>query len=613
MPKHYRIHPGIGVARVGDATGDDDFFVGPELPGVPANWRNGKFEEFRANGRIKRQAARFRVFEYEEDGDRRLGSPKEVAIGGEVVGVEWRVHVANKKAAFFTFDGLEGEEDLYQERDGQLDTEVQKEAFGKISAKLNRRNAGVAREQLVIDPGEVMISTQGPTRARLDNPNKAVPFIPDLGELRLDPEGHLNLLPGHGTSGSTETPFRTIDEYANNDTWFDDVSDGSVKARILFADGSHEDADAAWVLVGPPDFVPGIGNVVSLYDLLWDLAVRTLDIPRNSAYESGPLQRLVAHKDALEKNHGRSLNGLTVNFSTEVYPLLARAFAARWTYTAKELQGFHIASLNVMDLCAIRGDGPDGTAKGVRDEVSRRLRDPRVDPDGEPNWEGMPRGHGDNYTDLDDGHPKANSFLCLPLTQFSILQQWATDQFDSTEWKGEQPINENQPITPAGLDQAALEGCVGGPFYPGIEVSWLIRQPQLYAEPFRLKIRNIPDFENHDPPTKVGALEFGPGFFSQQMAMPWQADFYDCQKEEHEGPDNAIYTLMWWTAQRPDVVLESAGQLGDTPVRWVRAFDGDQTQEQADDLENFSRFDKMQKRWSELRIVVGDRTLFREE
>ena len=31
MPVTYRIHPGIGVARVGDSP--DDFFIGPEAPG----------------------------------------------------------------------------------------------------------------------------------------------------------------------------------------------------------------------------------------------------------------------------------------------------------------------------------------------------------------------------------------------------------------------------------------------------------------------------------------------------------------------------------------------------------------------------------------------------
>ena len=32
-------------------------------------------------------------------------------------------------------------------------------------------------------------------------------------------------------------------------------------------------------------------------------------------------------------------------------------------------------------------------------------------------------------------------------------------------------------MTPEGLDRAALENSVGGPFYPGIEVSWLVRDP----------------------------------------------------------------------------------------------------------------------------------------
>ena len=33
-----RIHPAIGVARVGDS---DQFFIGPESPGVPGNWDSG--------------------------------------------------------------------------------------------------------------------------------------------------------------------------------------------------------------------------------------------------------------------------------------------------------------------------------------------------------------------------------------------------------------------------------------------------------------------------------------------------------------------------------------------------------------------------------------------
>ena len=106
-----------------------------------------------------------------------------------------------------------------------------------------------------------------------------------------------------------------------------------------------------------------------------------------------------------------------------------------------------------------------------------------------------------------------------------------------------------------------MENCVGGPFFPGIEVSWLIRRPEIYAGALRLK----------EPEFSLGALVFGAGFFSQQMALPWQADFYDCHKEEHT-PDEADEPIvyMWWTAQRPDNIRADAST---TPRRWVLPFD----------------------------------------
>ncbi len=49
-----RIHPGIGVARIGNST--DEYFIGPEAPGeVPSP--QGGFKDL--SGRIKRQVARF--------------------------------------------------------------------------------------------------------------------------------------------------------------------------------------------------------------------------------------------------------------------------------------------------------------------------------------------------------------------------------------------------------------------------------------------------------------------------------------------------------------------------------------------------------------------------
>ena len=57
MATVFKIHPAIGVARVGDSP--DDFFIGPERIGEEPNPPGG-FKDSQC--RIKRQAARFRIF-----------------------------------------------------------------------------------------------------------------------------------------------------------------------------------------------------------------------------------------------------------------------------------------------------------------------------------------------------------------------------------------------------------------------------------------------------------------------------------------------------------------------------------------------------------------------
>ena len=65
--------PAVGLARVGDAerSTNDFFFVGPEAPGVPPNFnsQSGSFDSFKLDGRVRPQAARFRIFEYEKGAD----------------------------------------------------------------------------------------------------------------------------------------------------------------------------------------------------------------------------------------------------------------------------------------------------------------------------------------------------------------------------------------------------------------------------------------------------------------------------------------------------------------------------------------------------------------
>jgi hypothetical protein len=203
----------------------------------------------------------------------------------------------------------------------------------------------------------------------------------------------------------------------------------------------------------------------------------------------------------------------------------------------------------------------------------------------------------DRFEDEGGEPPSARAFLSLTKVQYALLKAWSEGRFKEDWTFGDvrfAPILIPSEITPHGLDRAALENCVGGPFYPGIEVSWLIREPTLYAAAFRLKDTGFP----------VGPLTFQAGFFSQQMALPWQADFYDCHAEDHT-PEHADepYIYMWWTAQRPDHIRADASELY---KRWVEPFDAfkEPNAEEPDDITNLARFEQMRTRWSELSFVV---------
>src|SRR5438477_8296256 len=68
VSRQYRIHPAIGVARLGNAD-PSTYFIGPEAPGFgPLGDAPGTAPYPRkVGGLVKPQAARFRVWEYQMD------------------------------------------------------------------------------------------------------------------------------------------------------------------------------------------------------------------------------------------------------------------------------------------------------------------------------------------------------------------------------------------------------------------------------------------------------------------------------------------------------------------------------------------------------------------
>ncbi|WP_321477574.1 LodA/GoxA family CTQ-dependent oxidase [uncultured Paludibaculum sp.] len=510
MAKHYKIHPAIGIARVGTSS---EYFLGAELPGTYAKPADGHYRD--ASGRLRRQAVRFRVFEYDDTNP--ATPPIEVTAGqGGVMAVQWTVHLANKKAIWHSFNGLTGEQTPYPPGD--------------------LRNSGITdaqerRKRLIIDPGARTISGANQNgevnRNSSTNPaNEKWPptlnpstSIDSLGTLATDQAGRLIVAGGFGKSGTTGTPQSTLN-FANNDGWFDDVSDGPVTARVRFASGVEIEASGkAWVIVAPPDYAPPIENIVSIYDLLYDLALR----------------KFGADASIFDAASQTWQAGFQPSFSRHIYAILHKAFDYRWVN-----QGANTHSPAHFDW-ALLGQAPqpgETPATNPRARIFNRLRNPN-DLDPTSTTRTMPKLKSDGT----GGMVQESPTFAITKTQYEFLRRWSNGQF-LADWTGQPPSPETV-ISPAGLDRAALEAGCGGAFFPGMEASWNLRNTNLYVTPFEFRLRHA---ENEND--TAGVME---GDVTKRSALPWQADFLQCA-------DN------WWPAQRPNQVRASPTATG--PVNW---------------------------------------------
>jgi hypothetical protein len=452
-----RIHPGIGIARLGNSL--KGYFVGPEIPGVFDFPVGGYRDE---NNCLKRQAAQFRILGYDEH-DRFIGEITETDAT-----IEWTVHIKNTKAVGRAFGGV------------LLPDEPQRNA-----AWIKQGNS---ESELMLDPGEGRVSKIKPEKRLKCREFMGERFTPtlELGHLLYEKDtGRLIVLGGHGRSGTPHPKKYDIGNnanlgFANHDGWFDDISDGAVNAKVTLKDGRQLYVKSAWVIVAPPKFAPELQNVVTLYDTLYQAAIDRGLIPNPFSDPS-----------------------YFPSFNRNIYPILRRADQMRWVFEKSNIG--HAA------FSAGPWDSND------RKHIFRQFRVPSAHPKEPGTGTGrMPYTWSDLYPD-----PAVSGTLTV--TQYRMMEAWANGDFEN-DWDGIAPPLKFE-ITPGGLDRAALEACVGAPFYPGIEASWKIRDVFQYAEPFRL-----------DP----GSIT--PGDVSQQMSLPWQSDFVYCAYED---------PYVWWPAQRP--------------------------------------------------------------
>ena len=472
-----KIHPAIGIARVGNSP--DEFFVGPESPGHPP-LPDGGFKD--PKGRIKRQAARFRIYGYDAHGH----VVRELTA--DDADITWTVHLANTKASFKQF---------------------QSHFEPKPAPRRNDKTHD--RTLLEIDPGARTIEGRS-TR----NDEFGTPYAFDtgtffrsavyLGELRTDARGRLLVLGGRGHSDATESKYRFIRQYANNDFWHDDTSDGPVTATVTVG-GKVLDVTPAWLIVAPPDFSPFTYNLVTAYDVMREVAIARGWLPKPS----------------------------TVSFTREIYPILARAVGYT-SVSASSVRGHGVGEGGDFfrpDLFA-KLSSNDAAAADARLALFTRVRTPYQDPR-QASYQYMPQLSGDNGNSV-TGDPTL--WLSVTELQYEFLEAWKDGKFDA-DWphgldprRGprQPPLGAIPPkFQPDALDRATVEACVGGPFYPGIEITFIATHPDLYSEPFRFD-----------------AATLAPGHVTRWMALPWQADFFECYD-------------VWWPAQRPDdVITESA-------------------------------------------------------
>ncbi|MFP8965212.1 LodA/GoxA family CTQ-dependent oxidase [Pokkaliibacter sp. CJK22405] len=519
---HVRIHPGIGVARVGNST--KAYTIGPEVMNPPQTPYGSTRD---VGGSLKRQAARFRVYGYDQYGNV-VGEIQQAANAT----IEWSVQLANRKAQWYEFDAA-----------------MDLQATCNISVpQRNPMVQGGGRAALCIDTGVKKISGLNMNDSSYAMTGEFQGTSVYLGELRTDAVGRLVVLPGMGVSASPgNTPVydpAKPGSFNNAAGWYDDIADGPVHAKVTIGN-KRFDADGAWVTSAPPNYAPDLTSWRTLDDLLRSVYIQAgmMSLPRR------------------------------VSFNEHIRPVLERMTDLQWVNKGFSAMFGADAPMNFRDEKLMKKlafvpesslyPDPYGELRRTVYNSFRATNGQEQDINGWP-WE-----YGDTFGYSDSSEQdavNAAQYLRLPSIYEYLMDAWVKGNFiNDYAPNAKAPTRlEEVPLQgqPEMLDRAAMHFCLADAFHPGCELTWPMRHASMYRAPYRIRERETgkdePSYGSQLTQPEVlrigGPLyEQGAGDLTRWMALPWQGDTAYCRS----GYDLEFdpYLPTYWPARVPNQVL----------------------------------------------------------
>jgi hypothetical protein len=510
---HVTIFPRIGFARVGNSFQQDygkGWYYAPEIPGR-FDEPEGGYKD--AAGNVKRQAARFRAYAFDNEGHAIYEIIKDDGFE-----LEWTIQVANKKPSWYVFMGSE-------------DTGAFQPGYRTL------RNPTVQpdippdqRTKLIVDSGVHTINSSSseapqPLQGEFFG-SKDKPTTIYLGEASTDDQGRLVVKAGRGKSMSIA---QEGDEYPliltdfDSPDWIDDTCDGWITVKV-----THKDSGTIWksvvkarVIGTTPKFVAGVYAPTTLYDLMEEIYERERRKAEGEKYTVGE-----------------------VGWYAHIWPLLQRPPLLSW-----------------VNVQANGGHGPNGPGNffddrwqkslsdktvfesdSIRKGVLGRMRLPSTNGKYDQARAGQAYPYFMPWLSGDGGRTtagNASTFTSVTELQYDRLHAWAEGNF-------RKPANPPEPFPddfedihirgqPAALNRASLEATIGAPLYPGIEMSWNAELSETYNLKLPFCIRE----------------DVQPGDLTKYLSLPWQSDFYMCRS-------------YWWPSARPDTIVTEKSYLNAT-------------------------------------------------